>query len=263
MSIPVKLGTAVSEDKLPLHQVRRKDASRIKLKRVAEADGQEVEWADLTMGYETGSGQTVLVEDADFEAAYGEKSRDAKILMFVDLGGVVPRRAHDTSYVVQPGPGGERAYELLAEAMTRAGKVAVVSIAVRQREALAMLYAADGYLILERLQWAANVKQPDFAAPHTEIGEAEISLAQNLVTSMSGTFDWQARTDTSMEKLSAVIQGKVENGQLTGTPKAPGSNPAPLNLAEALKASVAAAKATQKPARKPRTRKTATEVKAA
>lgn len=261
--IPVKLGTAASEDKLPLHEVRRKDGSRITYKRTAVADGEEVPYSDIVKGYETPNGQMVLLEREDFDAAYGEKNRDAKIVAFTDAGRL-PRTAHEASYHVQPGPGGEKAYELLAKAMDDTGKAAVVSIAVRQREALALLYTTgDGYLVLERLHWAANVRKPDFEAPSGKATADEIVLAENLVMQMSQTFDWQAYTDTSMEKLSAVIQGKIETGQLTGTPsaKTPDAVTQPAELMAVLSASVAEIKAAKKPAappRKSRTRKTTT-----
>jgi DNA end-binding protein Ku len=261
VTIPVKLGTAVSEDKLPLHRVRRSDGSRVRQLNIAEADGQRVAWEDIRMGYETGTGQVVVVEKEDFERAYGEKNRTAAILAFVPAD-AAPRTAHETSYYVQPGPGGERAYALLALAMEEAGKAAVVSIAVRQREALGLLYSGgNGYLVLERLHWAAEVKQPDFAAPAPQLQAAEISMAANLVSQMSGTFNWPAFTDKTEEKLTAVVQAKLETGQVLGVPAAPapGAATLPADIMTALAASVAqiTAERQPKPVRKPRTRKTA------
>lgn len=260
--MPVKLGTVVSKEENLLHRVRRCDGSRIRQPYVAEADGKPVEFSDTVMGYETGDGRVVLVEESDFDLAYGEKNRNAKILAFTPAG-ALPRTAHETSYYVQPGAGGERAYELLAAAMRRSGKAGVVSVAIRQREAMALLYATDdGYLVLERLQWAANVKKPDFAAPATGITENDIELAENLVGLMSGTFNWPALADTSAQALADVIQAKAETGQVVGTPaaKPAGSVTAPADLEDTLRASVAAAKAALAPvpaARRPRTRKTA------
>jgi DNA end-binding protein Ku len=255
--IPVSLGTAVSEEKLPLHRVRRTDGSRIRQQNVAEADGQPVAWEDITTGYDTGSGQVVVLEKEDFDLAYGEKNRAAKILAFIPSGSA-PRTAHETSYYVEPGKSGEKAYALLAEAMTRTGREAVVSIAVRQREALGLLYPQDGYLVLERLQWAADVKKPDFTVT-AEVAEKEVDLAENLVTQMSEpSFNWAAHTDTSMEKLSAVIQGKLETGQVLGTPSAPapGTVTPPQDIMAALAASVEQARAERAPARKPRAPRT-------
>ena len=255
VTIPVKLLPAVSGDETTLHRVRRSDGSRIRMRRVAEADGEdarEVPWDDTVMGYETGSGTTVLVEDADFALAYGEgKDRAAQITAFVPLGSL-PRMAAEASYWVQPDKGGDKAYELLATALLRSGKAAVVSIAVRQRKANAMLYATDdGYLVLERLQWAAAVNAPGFAAPKTGVTEEQVEQAQNLIGLTTAAFSWDAAQDSSGQRLAEVIQAKIEAGDVTGTPSAPGTG-APANLEDVLRASVEAARAAQAPA--PRTR---------
>lgn len=253
VSIPVALGTVVSEDKLPVHFVRKSDGSRITMRRFAAADGAEVPYGDLVKGYELANGQLVLLDDADFEKAYGEKNRKAEILSFVPRDSV-PRAAHDTSYYVEPEPNGAHAYALLAEAMNVTGKDAVVSVAVRQREATALLHAtADGYLVLERLQWAAQVKKPDFTAPElTSYAPAEIDMAENLVASMSGESGWASLTDTSRERLEAVVQAKDAAGQVTGAP-AGKSTPAtpPVDIMAALQASVEAHRKPS-PQRKPR-----------
>jgi DNA end-binding protein Ku len=260
--LPVKLGTVAGEDKLPLHQVRKSDGSRIEMKRFAVADGREVPYSDVVRGYETVSGQVVLVTDADFELAYGAKNREARITGFTPRDSV-PRTAADTSYYVEPGKGGEKAYRLLATALERQGKAAVVSVAIRQREAQALLYPVNGYLVLERLQWAENLRLPDFAAPSEKVTEAEIELAENYISLLSGEWNWTAQKDTSAQALADVIQAKAETGQVVGTPaeRKPGSTTAPADLEAVLRASVEAAKAAKAPApapvRKPRTKKAA------
>jgi len=267
VSVPVKLGTAVSEDRLPLHRVRRSDGSRIRQQNIAEADGAPVPRADIRTGYQAGNGQVVVLEKEDFERAYGEKNRTARILAFVPADSA-PRTAHETSYYVQPDAGGEKAYALLARAMEEAGKAAVVSVAVRQREALGMLYPdGNGYLVLERLHWAAEVRTPDFPAPAPHLEPAETAMAASLVSELSGPFDWSAFTDQTQEKLNTVIQAKLETGQVLGTPSAPapGAATRPEDIMAVLAASVAQAKAERapEPVRKPRARKTAASEKAA
>jgi DNA end-binding protein Ku len=244
--VPVKLGNAVSEEKVPLHRVRRSDGSRLTRKTLAVADGAEVAWDDQVPAYDLGGGELVTVEPEDFEKAYGESSRQARILAFTDMA-KVPRTAYGTSYIVQPGPGGDKPYALLAESMRRTGKVAIAAIAVRQREALAVLYTdGDGYLMLERLEWASNVKSPDFGAPDPKLTEEEVTLMGKLTEQMTAPFDWKAQQDKSMENLATVIAAKASKETLTGA----------LAPAEDLTAALSASIAPEaKPARKPRARK--------
>jgi DNA end-binding protein Ku len=261
--IPVKLYKAVGDDSGPeLHQFRKSDGSPIGFRRYAKADGAEVAYDDVRKGYELGNGQVVLLEDTDFELAYGAKFKQAGITAFIPAGSL-PRIANDTSYYVAPDKNGERAYELLAAVMTRQSVAAIVSFAVREREAMGMLYANEnGYLVLERLAWAADVRDPGFAAPQTGVLEQEIAQAEALVSLMTGEFNWNAAVNTSAQALMDVIQAKTETGQVTGTPAAavPGTATAPGDIMAALTASVAAITAQHAPkaARKPRARRTAT-----
>jgi DNA end-binding protein Ku len=50
VTIPVKLYSATEEKDVTFHQVRRSDGSRIKYKRVAAADGEEVQYVDIAKG---------------------------------------------------------------------------------------------------------------------------------------------------------------------------------------------------------------------
>lgn len=269
--IPVKFGNAISEEKLPIHQIRRKDGSRIKMRRFAAADGEEVAFTDIDKGYELTDGRMVALTDADFEQAYGERNRTAQILLFTPLAGI-PRTASETSYHVQPAPGGEKAYALLAEALTRTGAGAVVSFALRERESLALLYPAGGYLLLERLHWAARVRQPDFTLLDLTLPEAEIQQAQQLIEAMTAAFDWTAYTDEGAARLAAIVAAKADTGQVTAAPVSTAQSAAtsPHDLMAVLAASVAAARAAKaagsapvtkipaaKSARKPRARKAA------
>jgi DNA end-binding protein Ku len=262
--LPVKLSTVVSDDSAELHRYRKSDGSRIRMKRVAEADGASVEYADTQPGYELPDGTVVLLSEDDLRQAFGEKTRAAKILQFT-APDQLPRTAAGTSYYVQPGTNGDQPYALLAEVMKRTGKVAVVSLAIRKREVLAMLYTTgDGYLILERLNWAADVKKPDFAAPNVKLTAAELDLGENLVTQLSGPFNWAAHTDTSEERLAEVIQAKAETGQVLGVPAARPENAVTsgADLMAALTASVEQAKAANAPA-PARTRPSRAKAKAA
>lgn len=255
--IPIKLSNAVGDEGIKFRQVRKQDGSRIKYTRRALADGREVPYADIVKGYELANGEIVVLSDEDFEAAYGEKSRNAKLLAFTTPDSV-PRTAAGPSYYVQPGEGSDQAYALLAEVLKRTGKVAVVSIAIGTRESLGVLYTpGDGYLVLEKLHWAADVRKPGFEAPAAPDAKSMLDLAEALVTEMTGTFNWEAFKDESEIRLNEMVQAKIGRGEAVGTPAPPSSNPAPPDLAQALKASVEAAKAARKAAAvpAPRTRR--------
>ena len=65
VSIGVKMYSATEERDVSFHQVRRSDGSRIRYRRVAEADGEEVAYSDIAKGYSLPSGETIVLTDED------------------------------------------------------------------------------------------------------------------------------------------------------------------------------------------------------
>ena len=164
VAIPVSLGVAISSNDIEFHQ-HAPDGSRIRLKRVAESTGEEVPYADIRKGYDCPDGSVIFLTDEDFAEALGPVSREAEILQFTSAL-AIPDMAKSTPYFVRPGKGGERAYALLARALAKTRSVAIVKFGLRQRKRLGALSATtDGYLVLEQLEWADDIRKPDFAAP--------------------------------------------------------------------------------------------------
>lgn len=270
LSVPVSMGSLVTESSgSALHQFAP-DGGRIKIKRVSEKTGQEVAWSDIWMGYESADGTVIAVDDADLEEAFGPVSRTAQIMMFTDAASV-PAIAKRAPFVIQPTKGAERAYALLAATLKAMGKVAIVEFGLRQRKRLAEISATDdGYLHLSQLEWADDIKRPDFAAPSAEFSEAELSMARQMVDGFSGDFEHAAAKDDSTAKLNALIQSRLDG---TAKPKAEDVAAqragAALDLMAVLTASVEAARAKReqdqpkaetpaKPTKPTRTRRAAT-----
>ena len=57
VNVPVKLVTATSSKDVRFHQLHATDKARINQKRVCSADGEEVGYDVLVMGYELGGGK--------------------------------------------------------------------------------------------------------------------------------------------------------------------------------------------------------------
>lgn len=262
LNVPIKLVPGQASGEIELHQYRESDASRVKFKRYAEADGPngpEVPWADISKGYEAGDGSVVLLDDEDIKAAYGETDKVGDIMMFTHIERV-PRMASAKSYLIKPNIGGERTYSLLVAAMKQSGKVAVLRYAMRERFNLAMLYVKDNYLVLEQLLWTDDVRKPDFAVPENSWSDQDIKQAVELIDSMTDDFDYDAYHDDARARLGAVVQAKIEGGKATA-PKRPAVDSNSNQFAsvmDGITASLAAAKAKKVPAqaaRKPRARK--------
>src|SRR5262245_44100042 len=138
VTIPVKVYSATEQRDVTFHQVHRADAGRIKYRRVCTVCGEEVAFSDIAKGYELPSGEVVVLTDEDFAELPLSTSRRIDVLQFAPLDQVDPIY-FAKSYYLEPEAAGTKPYVLLRDALERSDRVAVVKVALRQRESLATL----------------------------------------------------------------------------------------------------------------------------
>src|SRR5512139_2759124 len=242
VTIPVKVYSATEQRDVTFNQVHRTDGGRIKYKRVCTVDGEEVPYADIAKGYELPGGDMVVLTDEDFADLPLSTSRRIDVLQFT------PEEQVDAiyfnkSYYLEPEGAGTKPYVLLRDALEDSGKVAIVKVALRQRESLATLRVRDGVLVLETMLWPDEIRTPDFAFLEEDVETRlqELTMASSLIDTMTYDFDPGEYTDAYREALQAVIEAKVE-GHEVARPEAAEEAPAAVDLLSALRASVEAAK---------------------
>ncbi|SNQ45897.1 Non-homologous end joining protein Ku [Frankia canadensis] len=242
VSIPVRLYSATQERDVAFHQVRRSDGSRIRYRRVAEADGGEVSYADIAKGYELPDGQTVVLTDEDFANLPLSTSKAIDVLEFVPLEQVDPIY-FAKSYYVEPDRTGAKPYVLLRDALAESGRVALVKIALRQREQLATLRVRDGVFVLETMIWPDEVREPDFPFldEEVEVRPQELAMASSLIETLAADFDPGRFSDEYRDALQAVIDAKIAGREIVSPPGAEEREPVG-DLMAALRASIAAAR---------------------
>lgn len=244
VTIPVRLFSATEEKDVSFHQVRRSDGARIRYKRVAATDGEEVAFADIAKGFELATGETVVLTDADLRDLPLTTSRAIDVVQFVPLEQVDPIY-FAKSYYLEPDKMALKPYVLLRDALEQSGRVAVVKVALRSREALACLRVREGVLVLETMLWPDEIRTPEFEVldEKVEVREAEVAMALSLIEAMSGDFDPAEHTDRYREALQAVIDAKVAGQDVVRPEQPAAASTGVVDLMAALQASVDAAKA--------------------
>ncbi|MFV2178180.1 Ku protein [Actinomadura sp. LOL_016] len=242
VTIPVKVYSATEQRDVSFHQVHREDGGRIKYKRVCSVDGEEVDYADIAKGYELPSGEMVILTDEDFADLPLSSSRRIDVLQFVEREEVDPIY-FAKSYYLEPDAQGAKPYVLLRDALENSGQVAIVKIALRQRESLATLRVRGGVFVLETMLWPDEVRTPDFPflEEDIEVRKQELTMATSLIESMEGDFDPSEYKDAYREALQAVIDAKIEGREVARPAEEAEEEPA-ADLLSALRASVEAAK---------------------
>ncbi|MGN9840933.1 non-homologous end joining protein Ku [Nonomuraea sp. H19] len=242
VTIPVKLYSATEQKDVSFHQVHREDGGRIRYKRVCTVDGQEIPYSDIAKGYELATGEIVVLTDEDFEDLPLSTSRRIDVLQFTPAEQIDPIY-FAKSYYLEPDAQGEKSYVLLRNALESSGQVAVVKVALRQRESLATLRVRDGVFVLETMLWPDEIRRPDFAflEEDIQVRAQELKMAESLISTMEADFDPSEHHDTYREALQQVIEAKVAGKEVMAPAVEEEAGPA-VDLMAALRASVEAAK---------------------
>lgn len=245
ITIPVKLYGATEEKDISFKQVHPADGGRIKYKRVCEKCGQEVPYSEIAKGYEAPDGRIAILEKSDLDELPLSTTRSVDVVQFVDESEVDPTYFERTYVLEAEGPGA-KPYVLLRDALRKTGKSALVKLALRNRESLALVRPKDEVLLMHTMLWPDEVRDNSFAAPSQEVTatDAEVGMAEMFITQMEGEFDPSQYTDSYREALEQVVQAKLSGVAAPETAEQPTSGGGEVvDLVAALKASVEAARA--------------------
>ncbi len=245
VNVPIKLVSATSSKDVRFNQLHDADGGRINQKRVCSVDGEEVDYGHIVKGYDLGGGRYVIIEPEELRSIDPESSRSIDIEEFVDLAEIDPIY-FDHPYYLVPDDRAEKPYALLAEAMADTGKVALGKFVLRTKQYLAALRAKDGVLVLSTMLFADEVIDTgELDVPTTEAtrpSERELSMARQLVESLSAPFDPGKYHDTYREKVLELIEMKADGEVIAEAPEPAAAAPV-VDLMAALEASLAAARA--------------------
>jgi len=257
LNVPVKLYSAVSKKSVSFRELRESDSSRVRHRRVAEADGEEVSYDEIVKGYEISPDQYVVITKDELEELDPKKTRAIEIQDFVDLDEIDPIY-FDHPYYLGPDKGAEKAYALLVKAMTDSRKVAIARFVLRNKENLAALRPMDGVMTMATMRFADEVVKPEEIADSIESADEkpkkrELDMAKALIDSLSGAFDADSYRDEYREQLLALIERKAKGEKaVVSSSEAPAPTKAP-DLMAALEESLAAVRGeeSKSPPKKP------------
>jgi DNA end-binding protein Ku len=205
--------------------VHKEDGGRIRYKKVCSVDGEPVEMRDIAKGYQTDDGRLVVLTDEDMDQLPLATEREISVLEFVPAEQVDPIMLSKT-YYLEPDKTAAKPYALLREALAATDRMAVVKVALRQRESMAVLRVRDDVICLQTLLWPDEIRAADFPILDNEVTvrPQELTMASSLVESLSGDFDPSEFHDAYREALETLIRTKVETGSTQNVPAPAGKD---------------------------------------
>ena len=238
--VAVKMYSAVQDQTVHFHLLHEKDLTPVEQRIVRKDNGREVPKEAQRKAMPLDDGRAVILDPAELETLEPESDRTIQLLRFV------PREALGEQWFDRPyylGPDDDdAAYFALAQALGDGSRIGIARWVMRDKRYLGALSAADGYLRMTTLRRAEQVLavpaiRPDKARTPSD---AEVKLAEQLVESITGKFEPEQWHNDYRERLHKLIDAKAKGTKLRAVPTK--AKPASGDLAESLRASLAAAK---------------------
>jgi DNA end-binding protein Ku len=245
VSIPVKAYTATTSSggEIHLNQLHNECHSRIQYKKNCPIHG-EVSQDQIVSGYEYDKGRYVIVDTDELEKLRTEDDKAIQIDVFIDPKALDPvYLTGKTYYLVPDGPIAQKPYAVLHEGMVEQKRNAIAQVVMHGKEQTVLLRPIEGLLCISTLNYDPQVTKPstfEDEVPKQQHSPDEMKLIKTLIdASTDKKFDFSRYKDTYTEKLTTLIEAKVQGKEIVSPPVH--EHAQIINLMDALKRSVAQA----------------------
>ncbi len=144
VAIPIAMYTAIQDNDIHFNQLHKDDHSRIRYKKTCAHCGKEIKPEDIVKGFEYEKDKYVVVTNEEIEKIKTEKEKSIQILHFAKLNQISPVY-YDKTYQAVPETGGEKAFELLRQALMAEQKIAIGKTVIGTRDTLMAIIPPGGW----------------------------------------------------------------------------------------------------------------------
>lgn len=247
--IPIKLYAATEEKDIRLRFLHQECHHPVRYTKTCPVCDVKIEQDEIIKGYEYEDGKFVTLTSDELDNIGHKRSKNIEIVDFVDLSEIDPIY-FNRSYFIGPNENGEKAYQLLKQAMEETNRIALAKITMRSKQHLAVIRTYKNALMMETIYYPDEVRKVEHvpALPeHTELNEKELTMAKQLVEQLTTPFEPEKFKDEYREQLHELIESKITGNEVKIAREVPETDIA--NLMEALEASIKQTKPKAKPKR--------------
>ncbi|MDD1756142.1 MAG: Ku protein [Methanomassiliicoccales archaeon] len=239
VNIPVKMYAAVERRPVNFKLLHEKDNSPIEYRRWCSQHDHEVPWNEVVKGVDLGEGTFYVLSKQELNSLKPKRSESIEIQEFV-AEDRLERIWVDQQYYLGPDKGGQKAFFLLREVLTRGRKLAIANFVLREREYLAAIGPYGPGMLLTTLNYLDEIRSMESlegTGEKPQYKRNELELAEQLIDKLTvreldlSKFkdNYRARLKQAIEARDAKHLVQVEE-EVKATPDA--------NLLDALKASL-------------------------
>jgi DNA end-binding protein Ku len=245
VSVPVRGYTAnVASSEIRLHQLHSECHSRIKYQKTCPIHG-EVPKEEIVSGYEYAKGEYVVIEPEELARLRGERERAITIDAVMSQHTIDPLYFTDKTYYLTPdGAVGQKPFALIQKCLADDELQAVGRVVLYGREELVLVRPVNHVMAMTALKFESEVAHAEALDEEVEKADTsagELKLTRQLLDAFEKPkFNIAEYKDHYVEELTKLIEAKVQGKEIVAPPAT--EEPEVINLMDALKKSVAAAK---------------------
>jgi DNA end-binding protein Ku len=210
---PVKLHTAVKEERIQFHLLHKRDHIKLKQQMVCAYEKVPVPTEEQTRGFELEDGKYILVDPAELEQTEPEESRVIEVHEFVKTEQIDPVFLDRVYYLEPDIPSG--GYSTLVEALSEMDVEGICTWTMRKRSYIGALQVSGKILRLNTLRYADEViSAKSLQLPDIPLSEKELKIGSDLINQLTGPFQPQKFENEHEKKLQGLIDKKARGERI-------------------------------------------------
>lgn len=235
--VPVKLHTAVKEDRIQFHLLHKPDRVKLRQQMICAYEKVPVPLEEQVKGFELEERKYILVDPAELEQTEPESSRMIEVHEFVKTGQIDPIFL-ERVYYLEPDTL-LKGYNALVEALKEMGVEGICTWSMRKRSYLGALQASGKLLRLHTLRYADEViPVKSFDLQKFPLSEKELKIGDDLINQLTVPFQPQKFDNEHEKKLQNLIERKARGEKIALLRPRRVKPTAPDKLLQALEASL-------------------------
>jgi DNA end-binding protein Ku len=237
VDVPVKLYTAVHQDRVQFHLLHKRDRVRLRQQMICAFERAPVPAEEQTRGFEVEDRKYILLDPEELEQTGPEDSRIIEVHEFVKTEQIDPVFFERMYYL---GPDASvKGYNALAGALQETGTTGICTWTMRKRSYFGGLQMNGQGLSLNTLRYADEViPVKSLGLQKAPLSEKELKIALDLIDQLSASFQSEKFKNEHQKKLQDLIDKKARGEKIAVMRPRRLKPTAPDRLLQALEASL-------------------------
>ena len=213
VDVPVKLHTAVKDERIQFHLLHRHDHIKLKQQMVCAYEKVPVPAEEQVRGLELEKGKYLLVDPAELEQAEPEESRIIDVHEFVKTEQIDPVFL-ERVYYLEPDEQ-IKGYNALFGALAEMDVQGICTWTMRKRSYVGALQASGKMLHLNTLRYADElIPVKSLELQNISLSEKELKIGSDLINQLAGPFQPQKFENEHQKKLQNLIDQKARGEKI-------------------------------------------------